>query len=153
MRREKHITIKATLLAIIATVVGAYELYEVGNFVDTLRASDVIKNMETSMGYFLSITALTTLVLMFVLSLLEFGRHYDQMPIFNIMFAYMLGFGFGTLCGLIRHYFFWQYYGTVGMRIVEVFLILCMFVVPHRLYSMRRYEIKEVSEKNTPRKL
>ena len=143
MRREKHITIKATLLALISVVAGTYMLYNIDNFINLLAHSEVLKEMNPSMVIFLKDMSRIALLLMFILSMLTFGKNYDQLSFLNIFISFMLGYSFGALCGLIRYYFFSQYYGTVGMRIVELILIFFMFAVPHRMYSMKRYDIEE----------
>lgn len=143
MRREKHITLKATLLAMISVITGTYIFYNVGKFMSDMARLKELANWSKGEVTILATLGLAMLLSSFLFSLLAFGRYYYQMPIFNIMFAFMLGFSFGMMFGLIRHFFWRQYYGTVGMRIVELILIFCMFAVPHRLYSMRRYDIEE----------
>ena len=152
MRYDKHVTLKANLLALISVVTGTYILYNVGKFVSDVQRLKEYANWSKGETTLIVELGLATLIVFFAFSLLAFGRHYDQMPIFNIMLAFLLGYSFGMLFGTIRHLFFKQYYGTVGMRIAESVLILCMFVIPHRLYSMRRYCIKEPKEPKKTKK-
>ncbi len=143
MRREKHITLKATLLSLICMGVGTYMFYSIDNLVELLVHSEVLKEIDPSMGIFLRDITLIGLILALILSVMTFGKNYEQMSFLNILLSYMLGYSFGTLAGLIRYYVFEEYYGSLGMRIVEVILIFLMFAVPHRLYSMKRYDVKE----------
>ena len=143
MRKEKHITLKATLLALISVVTGTYILYNVGKFVSDMERLKEHANWSKGETTLVVALGLVTLLVFLAFSILAFGRHYYQMPIFNIMFAFLLGYSFGMMFGIIRHLFFRQYYGTVGMRIAEIVLILCMFAIPHRLYYRRRRADKE----------
>lgn len=143
MRYDKHVTLKATLLAILSVITGTYIFYNVGEFMSEMARLKELANWSKGETTLVVTVALATVLASFLFSLFAFGRDYDHMPIFNIMFAYMLGFTAGMVFGLIRHFFLRQYYGTVGIRILEIFIIFCMFAVPHRLYSMRRYCVDE----------